>query len=89
MLVDAQLTKTNAERVLEEIKETKKPLSIVYITMRTPITFLVWRSLRSISGSENYRDLCGRRSNRHGLSRVATATGDSSGPNLSGSCTYR
>jgi glyoxylase-like metal-dependent hydrolase (beta-lactamase superfamily II) len=32
MLVDAQLTKTNAERVLEEIKETKKPLSIIYIT---------------------------------------------------------
>jgi glyoxylase-like metal-dependent hydrolase (beta-lactamase superfamily II) len=32
MLVDAQLTKTNAERVLGEIKETKKPLSIVYIT---------------------------------------------------------
>ena len=32
MLVDAQLTKINAERVLEEIKETKKPLSIVYIT---------------------------------------------------------
>jgi glyoxylase-like metal-dependent hydrolase (beta-lactamase superfamily II) len=32
MLVDAQLTKTNAERILEEIKETKKPLSIVYIT---------------------------------------------------------
>jgi glyoxylase-like metal-dependent hydrolase (beta-lactamase superfamily II) len=32
MLVDAQLTKTNAERVLEEIKKTKKPLSIVYIT---------------------------------------------------------
>jgi glyoxylase-like metal-dependent hydrolase (beta-lactamase superfamily II) len=32
MLVDAQLTKTNAERVLEEIKETKKPLSIVFIT---------------------------------------------------------
>ena len=32
MLVDAQLTKTNAERVLDEIKETKKPLSIVYIT---------------------------------------------------------
>jgi glyoxylase-like metal-dependent hydrolase (beta-lactamase superfamily II) len=32
MLVDAQLTKTNAERVLEEIKETKKPLSVVYIT---------------------------------------------------------
>jgi glyoxylase-like metal-dependent hydrolase (beta-lactamase superfamily II) len=32
MLVDAQLTKTNAEKVLKEIKETKKPLSIVYIT---------------------------------------------------------
>jgi len=32
MLVDAQLTRTNAERVLEKIKETKKPLSIVYIT---------------------------------------------------------
>src|SRR5712691_3550466 len=32
MLVDAQLTKTNADRVLQEIKETKKPLSIIYIT---------------------------------------------------------
>src|SRR5258706_13506610 len=32
MLVDAQLTKTNAARVLQEIKETKKPLSIIYIT---------------------------------------------------------
>jgi glyoxylase-like metal-dependent hydrolase (beta-lactamase superfamily II) len=32
MLVDAQLTKTNAERVLEEIRKTKKPLSIIYIT---------------------------------------------------------
>jgi glyoxylase-like metal-dependent hydrolase (beta-lactamase superfamily II) len=32
MLVDAQLTKTNAERVLEEIQNTKKPLSIIYIT---------------------------------------------------------
>jgi glyoxylase-like metal-dependent hydrolase (beta-lactamase superfamily II) len=32
MLIDAQLTKTNAERVLQEIKETKKPLSIIYIT---------------------------------------------------------
>src|SRR5207302_4421329 len=32
MLVDAQLTKTNTERVLLEIKETKKPLSIIYIT---------------------------------------------------------
>jgi glyoxylase-like metal-dependent hydrolase (beta-lactamase superfamily II) len=32
MLIDAQLTKTGAERVLQEIKETKKPLSIIYIT---------------------------------------------------------
>src|SRR5258708_6902417 len=32
MLVDAQLTKTNAERVVEEIRITKKPLSIIYIT---------------------------------------------------------
>jgi glyoxylase-like metal-dependent hydrolase (beta-lactamase superfamily II) len=32
MLVDAQLTRTNAERVLEEIRKTKKPLSIIYIT---------------------------------------------------------
>jgi hypothetical protein len=32
MLVDAQLTKTNAERVLQAIKETKKPLSLIYIT---------------------------------------------------------
>src|SRR5260370_23851458 len=32
MLVDAQLTKTSAEKVLQEIKETKKPLSIMYIT---------------------------------------------------------
>jgi glyoxylase-like metal-dependent hydrolase (beta-lactamase superfamily II) len=32
MLVDAQLTKTNAERVLQEIKKTKKPLSIIYLT---------------------------------------------------------
>src|SRR3984893_13702586 len=32
MLVDAQLTKTNAERVLREIKATKKPLSTIYIT---------------------------------------------------------
>jgi glyoxylase-like metal-dependent hydrolase (beta-lactamase superfamily II) len=32
MLVDAQLTKTNAEKVLEEIQKTKKPLSVIYIT---------------------------------------------------------
>jgi glyoxylase-like metal-dependent hydrolase (beta-lactamase superfamily II) len=32
MLVDAQLTKTNAERVLQAIQETHKPLSLIYIT---------------------------------------------------------
>src|SRR6202521_124220 len=32
MLVDAQLTKTSAEKVLQEINGTKKPLSIIYIT---------------------------------------------------------
>jgi metal-dependent hydrolase (beta-lactamase superfamily II) len=32
MLVDAQLTKTNAEKVLQEIKATKKPPSIIYLT---------------------------------------------------------
>jgi glyoxylase-like metal-dependent hydrolase (beta-lactamase superfamily II) len=32
MLVDAQLTKTNAEKVLQTIKATQKPLSIIYIT---------------------------------------------------------
>ena len=32
MLVDAQLSKTSAEKVVREIKETKKPLSIIYIT---------------------------------------------------------
>ena len=32
MLVDAQLTKTNAERVLQGIKDTHKPLSTIYIT---------------------------------------------------------
>jgi glyoxylase-like metal-dependent hydrolase (beta-lactamase superfamily II) len=32
MLVDAQLAKASAAKVLQEIKETKKPLSIIYIT---------------------------------------------------------
>jgi glyoxylase-like metal-dependent hydrolase (beta-lactamase superfamily II) len=32
MLVDAQLTKTNAEKVLQKIRETKKPLSIICVT---------------------------------------------------------
>jgi glyoxylase-like metal-dependent hydrolase (beta-lactamase superfamily II) len=32
MLVDAQLARTSAEKVLEEIRKTQKPLSIIYIT---------------------------------------------------------
>jgi glyoxylase-like metal-dependent hydrolase (beta-lactamase superfamily II) len=32
MLVDAQLTKISAENVLQEIRQTKKPLSVIYIT---------------------------------------------------------
>jgi glyoxylase-like metal-dependent hydrolase (beta-lactamase superfamily II) len=32
MLVDAQLTRTNADRVLQEIRRTNKPLSVIYIT---------------------------------------------------------
>src|ERR1700722_5978820 len=32
MLVDAQLTKKSAEKVLETIEATKKPLSIIYLT---------------------------------------------------------
>jgi glyoxylase-like metal-dependent hydrolase (beta-lactamase superfamily II) len=32
MLVDAQLTITNADRVLQEIRRTNKPLSVIYIT---------------------------------------------------------
>jgi glyoxylase-like metal-dependent hydrolase (beta-lactamase superfamily II) len=32
LLVDAQLTKTSAEKVLQEIRETHKPLSMIYIT---------------------------------------------------------
>src|SRR6202021_3165994 len=40
MLVDAQLTRTSAEKVLQEIKETKKPLSIIYITHEHADNFL-------------------------------------------------
>src|SRR5882757_3929129 len=32
MLVDAQLTKTSAEKVVQRIRRTKKPLSTIYIT---------------------------------------------------------
>ena len=46
MLVDAQLTKTNAERVLLEIKQTKKPLSIIYITHEHADHFLALEVFR-------------------------------------------
>jgi glyoxylase-like metal-dependent hydrolase (beta-lactamase superfamily II) len=48
MLVDAQLTKTNAERVLQEIKETKKPLSIIYITHEHADHFLGLEVFREV-----------------------------------------
>src|ERR1700716_3256850 len=32
MLVDAQLTKTSAEKVLQQIKDSKKRLSLIYLT---------------------------------------------------------
>src|ERR1700736_3358021 len=51
MLVDAQLTKTSAERVIQEIKETKKPLSIIYITHEHADHFL---------GLEVFRQACPR-----------------------------
>jgi glyoxylase-like metal-dependent hydrolase (beta-lactamase superfamily II) len=40
MLVDAQLTKTNAERVLQEIRKTKKPLSLVCVALEHADHFL-------------------------------------------------
>jgi glyoxylase-like metal-dependent hydrolase (beta-lactamase superfamily II) len=40
MLVDAQLTKNSAEKVLQEINATKKPLSIIYITHELADHFL-------------------------------------------------
>jgi glyoxylase-like metal-dependent hydrolase (beta-lactamase superfamily II) len=40
MLVDAQLTKTNAESVLQQIEETKKPLSTIYVTREHADHFL-------------------------------------------------
>src|SRR5260370_20667697 len=49
MLVDAQLTKTSAERVLQEIKETKKPLSIIYITHEHADHFLGLEVFRQAS----------------------------------------
>ena len=59
MLVDAQLTKTSAEKVLQEIKETKKPLSIIYITHEHADHFLglevfkeAYSEVRIIANSE-------------------------------------
>jgi glyoxylase-like metal-dependent hydrolase (beta-lactamase superfamily II) len=49
MLVDAQLTKTSAEKVLQEIRETKKPLSIIYITHEHADHFL---------GLEVFKEAC-------------------------------
>src|SRR5712671_6517374 len=58
MLVDAQLTRTNAERVLQEIKATHKPLSLIYITHEHADHFLglevfkeAYPSVRIIAGS--------------------------------------
>src|ERR1700731_4702731 len=58
MLVDAQLTKTNAERVLKEIINTKKPLTIIYITHEHADHFLglevfkeAYPGVRIIAGS--------------------------------------
>ena len=46
MLVDAQLTKTSAEKVLQQIEELRSRCPLSTLPMRTPITFLVWRFLR-------------------------------------------
>src|SRR5258707_4338435 len=58
MLVDAQLTRTSAEKVLQEIKKTEKPLSIIYITHEHADHFLglegfkeSYPSVRIIAGS--------------------------------------
>src|SRR6202795_194402 len=49
MLVDAQLTKNNADKVLQEINATKKPLSIIYITHEHADHFL---------GLEVFKEAC-------------------------------
>jgi glyoxylase-like metal-dependent hydrolase (beta-lactamase superfamily II) len=46
MLVDAQLTRTNAERVLQGITETGKPLSTIYITHEHADHFLGLETFR-------------------------------------------
>jgi glyoxylase-like metal-dependent hydrolase (beta-lactamase superfamily II) len=50
-LVDAQLTKANAERVLQAIKDTGKPLSLIYITHEHADHFL---------GLEVFKNACPR-----------------------------
>jgi len=47
MLVDAQLTRTNAQRVLQAIIETHKPLSLIYITHEHADHFLGLEVFRS------------------------------------------
>jgi metal-dependent hydrolase (beta-lactamase superfamily II) len=67
MLVDAQLTKTSAEKVLQEINATKKPLSIIYITYEHADHFIGLEVFKE--GSEDYREFCGNGPNQQGLSR--------------------
>ena len=70
MLVDAQLTKTNAERVLQAIKDTQKPLSTIYITHEHADHFLGLEVFQgSIPESENHCDFCGHSPNQPGVSR--------------------
>src|ERR1700681_4341347 len=70
MLVDAQLTRTNAERVLQEIKETKKPLSVIYITHEHADHFLGLEGFSDgVPESDDYCEFRGSRPNQQGLSR--------------------
>jgi len=46
MLVDAQLTKTSAQKVLQKIKETKSRSPRFTSPMSMPIIFSAWRSSR-------------------------------------------
>ena len=48
MLVDAQLTRTSAERVLRQIAETRKPLSLIYITHAHADHFLGLQVFREV-----------------------------------------
>jgi hypothetical protein len=46
MLVDAQLTRKNADKVLQEINATKNRCLLSTLRTSMPIIFSVWRSLR-------------------------------------------